>query len=75
MTETPEKFLTAKIQHTLKRLITLRTCRLFLFKHALVLENTLNSLQGPVHPVSSLKMNASWFFLVMFSFCYFCCSF
>lgn len=35
MTETPEKFLATKIQHTLKRLITLRTCRLFLFKQVI----------------------------------------
>lgn len=33
MTKTPEKFLTTKIQHILKKLVALRTRRLFHFKH------------------------------------------
>lgn len=66
MTKAPEKFLTTKIQHTLKRLLTLRTCRLLHFKHTLWCYKTFTSLQGPVYTNSSLKRKASF---VLFSGC------
>lgn len=76
MTETPEKFLTTKIQHTLKRFTNTKKLlkeRLFLFKHVPWFYKTYLFLRKALLTQSALsKGKQVVFFLVAFSFSYFC---
>lgn len=67
MTETPEKLLATKIHHILKRLVTLRTCRLFCFKHVPWFYKTYVFLCKALFTLSALSKGKQVFFLVVYS--------